>query len=100
MEGFIIGVILLLISSGILSLIFYILSIFSLMETMNGENRKKKGIAFIVLGTVFAYVPLEYLLGISISRIGMGLLIVIDCIMIYEFVKYWILLKNRFLKAF
>ena len=88
MEGFIIGVILLLISSGILSLIFYILSIFSLMETMKGENRKKKGIAFIVLGTVFAYVPLEYLLGISISRIGMGLLIVIDCIMIYEFVKY------------
>lgn len=88
MEGFIIGVILLLIASGILSLIFYILSIFSLMETMKGENRKKKGIAFIVLGTVFAYVPLKYLLGISISRIGIGLLIVIYCIIIYEFIKY------------
>ena len=87
MDYFIRLIIVALRACAILSVLFYIFAVISLIKTKNGENKKKRGILFLVLGTILAYMPLEYILGISALRKGMLLLILIDCIMIYKFIK-------------
>lgn len=87
-ESFIEVIVLMLFASAIFSFLFYILAGISLIKTIKGENKKKIGLAFLALGMILAYMPLKHLLGISIKSRETLLLIVIDCIMIYEFIKH------------
>jgi len=88
MELFFTIIVYMLFGSMFLSFVFYTFTAISLIQTVRGKNKKKKGIIFLVLGTLFAYVPLKHLLGISITNKGMLLLFLIDCIMIYVFLKH------------
>ncbi len=79
--------ILLFIGCGITSIVSYVCALVSYYKTWKGNDRKKSGIVFLIVGTCLAYFPLKYMTGGIIFRIGIPVLILLDALMIYKFLK-------------
>ena len=87
MELFFTIIVYMFFSCAVISFLFYILAIISLIKTVKGHNKKKRGLIFLALAMIFSYMPLKHLLCISITNKVMWFLIVIDGVMIYKFMK-------------
>lgn len=79
--------VLLFIGCGIASIVSYVCAFINYSKTRKGNDRKKSGIILLVVGTCLAYFPLKYMIAGFIFRIGMPILILLDALMIYKFLR-------------
>lgn len=79
--------IILFIGCGIASIVSYVCAFINYSKTQKGNNRKKSGIILLVVGTCLAYFPLKYMFGGFMFRLGFPILVLLDVLMIYKFLK-------------
>ena len=79
--------IILFIGCGIASIVSYVCAFINYRKTRKGNDRKKSGIILLVVGTCLAYFPLKYMFGGFMFRLGMPILVLLDALMIYKFLK-------------